>query len=184
MPLAVLIEGQFPWPEKEFVHPPRIFGPDGQQQETEGPADYPHPEPDDKAPGRLLMIGCSEMFKDQRLTELRPEFRPDHLLLNAAAAFALEPALAEVITRRAVPQGFEPVPQEDRIWWRVIVLGAMPALLLLLLAGPSAARPSHGRDEVARCDRSGSPGSRSPSPLSCSVCGIVPWTARTRRVAT
>lgn len=133
VPLAVLVEGQFPWPEKVFEFPPKVFLADGQMQEPEPLPDYPHKAPVDRAaPGRLLLVGNSEMFKDDRLTELRPTFRPDQLLLNAVAALALEPPLAEVITRRSVARGFEPVVGADRLRWRGVVLGALPALMGLL----------------------------------------------------
>lgn len=131
LPLAVDLRGSFPWPEKAFVHPPVRFGPNGAERDE--PPDYPRAAPvDQAAPGRLLYLGCSEMLKDHRLLTMRPEFRADHLLLNAVADLTLDPGLAEVMARRPVARGFDRVEPSSKMMWRTFVLLLMPALLLLV----------------------------------------------------
>jgi hypothetical protein len=101
-PLAVLFEGPFP-----ALDPTR-------------------PAPD-AAPGRLFFSGCSELFQNERL--LAPDFRADHLLLNAVAALTLDEPLAAIATRRPVARGFDWVPPERRLLWRGLVLAAFPLAL-------------------------------------------------------
>ena len=136
LPLAVDVRGQFPWPEHSF---------DGRAEvEGDPPPPYDESEPTaEAAPGRLVLLGGSEQFKSQRLVELRPEFRGDHLLLNAVADLALGDGLPSIMARRPVPRGFGVLDESDRLRWRAVVLLAMPALLLgiaalrRLLAGAS-----------------------------------------------
>ena len=132
-PMAVMLEGAFPWPKKTFQHPALRFGSGESVPEAEEIPDYPHSESGAlHLPGRLLMLGCSELFKDHRLTSLAPEFRADHLLLNAAADLALDPGLASVMSRRAVTRGFEPIGSDRTLFWRLLALLTLPVLLLLV----------------------------------------------------
>ncbi len=132
VPLALLAEGTFPWPERAFVHPPVRLGADGVPVRDPVPP-YPRPEPGaEAAPGRLLFLGCSEMFKDERLLALQPEFRADQLLLNAAAELALEPVLAEIAARRLPARGFEPLDAGARARWQLAAVLTIVALLLFI----------------------------------------------------
>lgn len=133
LPLAALFEGRFPWPRHEFMRMPVKVGPDGQPMESEAPPEYALPEPvDEHADGRLLLIGCSEPFKDARLTDpLLAEFRGDQLLVNAVTAMALPEDLAAVASRRPVARGFGVVSDDVREGWRLRVLLLGPAALLV-----------------------------------------------------
>jgi len=68
------------------------------------------------------------MFKDHRLRA--PEFRADHLLLNAVAALALDSDLASVASRRRVARGFGHLESSTKLRWRAFVLATLPAVLL------------------------------------------------------
>ena len=81
-----------------------------------------------RAEGKLLLVGSSEMFKDHRLRA--PEFRADHLLLNAVAALALDSDLASVASRRRVARGFGHLESSTKLRWRAFVLATLPAVLL------------------------------------------------------
>ncbi|MCB9896991.1 MAG: Gldg family protein [Planctomycetes bacterium] len=132
LPLAVLLSGQFPWPKASFERLPVSVGPDGVPEEQGELAPYPVPEPkDEAAPGRLLFLGCSEPFKDVRLTDpLLADFRGDQLLLNSVTELALPPELAAVMSRRPVARGFGVIDDGTREDWRMIVVLVGPAVLL------------------------------------------------------
>jgi predicted transcriptional regulator len=132
LPLAVDLEGSFPWPRTAFSRTPGADGPEA----------YPEPEPvDEQRSGRLVIVGSSEVFKNNRLVGLRPEFRGDHLLLNVVADLALGDGLPEVLTRRDVSRGFDVLDEDERLRWRATVVLALPVLLL----GLGLLRPLFGR---------------------------------------
>jgi hypothetical protein len=89
-----------------------------------------NPPSADAAPGELLLVGSSEMFKDERL--LDPDFRAVDLLTCGVAALTLPPELADLAARRPHARGFEWVPPADRLRWRALVIGAGPLLLAVL----------------------------------------------------
>ncbi|MEM7244034.1 MAG: Gldg family protein [Acidobacteriota bacterium] len=143
VPLAVLVEGQFPWPTQGFERPRPETPPDGGEPVMVTPP-YPRSEPaDGAAPGRLLLLSCSELFKDERLPSLAPRFRGDHLLLNAVASLTLDEGLAEVLSRRSAGRGFESVDDGARLRWRLAALLSLPVLLigLAVLRRLGLARP-------------------------------------------
>ncbi|MFT5287569.1 MAG: hypothetical protein ACI8TQ_003757, partial [Planctomycetota bacterium] len=57
------------------------------------------------APGELVLVGNSEMFKNGLL--LGPEFRADTFLINAVADLVLPPNLASIAGRRQVARGLD-----------------------------------------------------------------------------
>ena len=117
--LAARFEGQFPLPVEPLI--PVELRPEGSKDGlAEGPA----------APGELVLVGNSEMFKNELL--LGPEFRADHLLVNAVAELALPEELAAIATRRRVARGFDYLPGDEKARWRVLVISAGPVLLILL----------------------------------------------------
>ena len=115
VPLYVRVAGRFPPPPADLVERP------------EGEAAPLPPPPGD---GVLLLLGGSELLKNERLLE--PDFRADRLLVNAAADLCLPPELAELAGRRQVAEGLAFVPEGERVAWRVRVLTAGPLGLLLL----------------------------------------------------
>ena len=80
--------------------------------------------------GTLVLIGCSEMFKDRRLRA--QEARGDRLLVDTVASLALDEELAAVVAGRPVARGFEPVHVEERLRWRGLVTAGIPLTLLLV----------------------------------------------------
>lgn len=122
VPMAVLFEGRFP------VSGPLALQnlyPQGGAESKPAPL---KPDPNAK-PGSLLMVGCSEAFKNYRI--LHKEFRADHFLINAAAALSLDPGLAGIATRRPVARGFELSDPEARARWRGVVVAGFPAILFI-----------------------------------------------------
>jgi hypothetical protein len=113
-PLAVLLEGSFP-----NVEPRKEEG----GRETLVMLDSPAPG---AAPGKLLLIGCSEMFKNHRL--FLPEYHHDQLLLNAVAFLAHGEELAQLAARRAAPRTFPFQPAGTKLRWRLIAVALAPLL--------------------------------------------------------
>ena len=167
VPLAALFEGIFPIWEKPKEEAPKdagaapagpaaAAGPPGGPSTpgTSAPAPpAPSPAVADSSPavaaappgrdGKLLFIGCSEMFKNHRLKV--PGFRADHLLLDAAAALSLGDELAAVASRRPVPRGCDYVEPGARLRWRLLVIGAGPAALIALGLCLASRRLAGGR---------------------------------------
>ena len=139
LPLATMIEGVFPLWNPPPPPPPPTFeetAPPAPEQEPYEPLDL-----DSLANGsrtRLLLIGGSELFKDDQL--LDEEFRADQLLLNSVATLALDTDLASIATKRPVSRGFDYVDPSHRLRWRIVVIGAVPALTMLVWIGSAVTR--------------------------------------------
>lgn len=117
LPLAVMLEGVFPQPAASMTT---------RRHDATDPLTFRDTSGD---PSRLLLVGCSEMFKNHRLRE--EAYRADHLLLNAVANLALDADLASIASHRHVSRGFDYVNAETRLRWRAIVIGAGPIAMLL-----------------------------------------------------
>lgn len=135
VPLALDVRGQFPWPKLKFEQPSRTMNADGTTLEESVIPPYPVAEPTAEAkPGRLVMIGQSEMWKDSWLLQLRARFRPEQLLLNAVADLALGSEFAAVMAHRPGNEGFERVSERRVVEWRAfVVFGAAVILVLFAL---------------------------------------------------
>lgn len=80
---------------------------------------------------RLLLIGSSEMFKDAYLS--MPTFAHDQLLLNAVADAVYGDRLLKLQARSGGGRrGFLPPTPDERIAWRLAVIGWGPGVLGLL----------------------------------------------------
>jgi len=113
-PLAVALTG--PFPEAAFV------------EKEEGRAALELVGTAPSADGALLLIGSSEMFKNEHL--LTPGFQHDQLLLNAVARMAYGEELAILQARRPTPRGFAFQSAEAKNLWRALVVGLGPLLFL------------------------------------------------------
>ena len=113
-PLSVLLKGRFgqiEFREEEGRATPHL-------QEAEGT------EP----PGRLLLIGCSEMFKNPHLHA--KTFQHDQLLLNSVALMAYGEEMAALQARRPPPRGFAFPSAATKICWRLFATGVAPLCIL------------------------------------------------------
>lgn len=150
VPLALDIRGQFPWPKLAFEFPPVTVGADGTPIETTPRGPYPQTEPTEAAgAGRVVFVAQSEMLKDEALVQLRPTFRPDRFLLNAAAELALGPDFASIMAHRDAKQGIERVPTESVVAWRSIVVFGAPLLLFVLALARLLVEPDSARNRAA-----------------------------------
>jgi len=116
-PLAVLLEGRFPRMEVKK---------DEQGRESLSVVEGAGAA---GSPGKMLLIGCSEMFKNAHLQAAG--YQHDQLLLNAVALLAHGPELAEIQARTKAPKVVPYQPGEVRIAWWGIVLGSAPAVFIL-----------------------------------------------------
>lgn len=114
-PLALLAEGAFPIYDPAETPDGRIVG---TLRHLPG-----------NPPGKLLLIGSSEMFKNDHL--YAPGFQHDQFLLNAIAHLAHGPEYAQWQARRKTARGFAYLPPEQKTLWRTFVLGTGPVLILL-----------------------------------------------------
>lgn len=80
--------------------------------------------------GELLLIGCSQMWRNDQLYD--PRFRHDLFALRAAAELALEPRLAAFVQGRVAAPGLALVEPRARALWRIVVLASFPLALLLV----------------------------------------------------
>ena len=113
-PLAVALSGSFP--AVDVVRTEEA----GTQLRVRGVADA--------APGHLLLLGSSEMFKDHRL--FSDGFTHDQLLLNAVADAVYGPSMAALQARSAsAVHGFTVRGTTVRNVWRVAVVAGMPFVL-------------------------------------------------------
>ena len=104
-PLALLVTGTFPL--AEFKAPYFALA---------------HPKPNPK--GELLLIGSSEMFKNEYL--YAPGFQHEQFLLNAVAYLTHGPQFADLQARRKIAPGFPYLPTNQKILWRIMVIGFAP----------------------------------------------------------
>lgn len=139
VPLAVRFRGTFPPPSE-----PIAALAEGAEPNLRGVPEQP------AAPGDLLLIGCSELFKNEALAERT--FRSEHLLISSVAAMALPDGLAAVAARWPARPGLDYVSPQQRTLWKRIVWSSGP-LLVLIFGGLwtllRRGRPTSGRSNAA-----------------------------------
>lgn len=109
-PLALLVTGTFPLAEFKALG-----------------ITLTHPKLNSK--GELLLIGSSEMFKNEYL--YTPGFQHEQFLLNAVAYLTHGPQFADLQARRKIAPGFPYLPSDQKILWRVLVVGLAPLFFIL-----------------------------------------------------
>lgn len=133
-PLMALIEGQFPdafagkerpaWPT-----PPQQPGapPVPEDNEPEAPAAAATP-----APGKLVLIGCSQMFRKEFIRSA-----PQHLdlLLNSVDAVTLDENIVNVRGRKPIDRTIEKPEDNEQLFWRLVNYG----LANVVIAGAGVA---------------------------------------------
>jgi hypothetical protein len=83
----------------------------------------------DDAPGRLLLIGSSEAFKNDWLSA--KDYGQEELALRSVASLALPQAFLPLLRERRHEPALGALDAATRSFWRFVVLGAAPGLLLL-----------------------------------------------------
>jgi len=132
-PLAAVVRGTFP-PVKLYA-PPREMGPDGQPAPAGQPVMAYETAPGSVAgngEGGLLLIGCSEMFKNPHIREAG--FYHGEFLLNAVTYMAMGAEAVELLSKQYVPRGFGQPGEKAAMAARLWVTGAPAALALVFCA--------------------------------------------------
>ena len=114
-PLLVLLEGSFPAARRE-----------------EGDAQLPTlrlESTPSEGTGRLLLLGDSDVFRDELLTLSGSAH--ESFALRCVAELALEPELASFLRRERSTPALAPLEPESRRAWRLFVIGGVPLLLAL-----------------------------------------------------
>ncbi len=129
-PLMAMVEGQFP---DAFADKERPAWPKPQQQ----PGQPPVPDtPDDEAPapaveaqpGKLILMGCSQMFRKNFLQQGNLD-----LFLNSVDAVTLSENLVNVRGRKPISRAIDRPAESTKTMWRLVNYGL--ANLIIALAG-------------------------------------------------
>jgi len=128
-PLAILVKGTFP--------PVHLEVPETDEENGQEPGPV-HRDPemmiDPGAPApagvaELLLVGCSEMFKNHHLRE--PGFYHDRFLLNSVTYLTMGPDAVKLLAKKNIAKGFER-PREDFVMRaRALVIG-IPVIAILV----------------------------------------------------
>lgn len=127
-PLMAMVEGQFPdafngkerpaWPKPE-QRPGEPPMPDASSDKEE-PA-----KPLEAKPGKLVLLGCSEMF---RKNFLRGSGNLD-LFMNSVDAITLNENLVNVRGRKPIERGFAEPSNNKRVFWQLVNFGLANVLV-------------------------------------------------------
>jgi hypothetical protein len=115
-----MVTGQFP---DVFADTPRPAWPKPQQQPGQPPVpdmDEPEPEaaPVSAAPGKLLVLGCSEMFRKNFLQAANLD-----LFLNMVDAVSLDPKIVEVRGQKPIDRAISAPSEGQKTLWRIVNYG-------------------------------------------------------------
>ena len=114
-PLVLLTEGTFP--QMTF------------DQDDSGRVTRTLTHPSNKKAGALILVGGSEMFKNDYF--YAPHFQHDQFLLNAVAYLTYGENYAEIQARRKISRGFAQLPTNQKTFWRIFVVSTGTLCFLL-----------------------------------------------------
>lgn len=127
-PLIVLAEGPFP----KMVY----------SQNDSGQVTHTLQYPAQKKTGALMLLGSSEMFKNDYL--YTSGFQHEQLLLNAVSYLTFGSDYTEIQARRRISKGFQHQPTTQKTFWRIFVVstGALLFFLFGFIKHRQNARPT------------------------------------------
>ncbi|MBN1871285.1 MAG: Gldg family protein [Candidatus Omnitrophica bacterium] len=122
-PLAILVTGQFPDTFEGREVPPW-------PKAAEGEEDYERPVEEKKLnpkPGKLILVGCSEMFGKNLLQQ------ESHIsfLLNAVDAITLGDELIKVRSKRVIDRSIRKLSAVAKAGWRFFAVAFIPGALCI-----------------------------------------------------
>lgn len=125
-PLAIILEGQFPDPYLNQPPPKWQDLPDSVAAPTQ-------PENVTAAPGKLMLIGDSEIFSDQFIPDASyTGQRPAHeeLLLKAIEGFALSEDLLHIRSKMIQTRYLKETSPLAKVMWRIFIILLAPAIII------------------------------------------------------
>lgn len=129
-PLMALVEGQFP---DAYAEEPRPAWPAPDPMQPGMPAPPPpteegEPEPLEPAPGKLMVVGCAQVFQDSFLSQGQNA----DLLLNAVDVAALSEKLLDVRGNKPMSRAITRPDDNKRVFWKAVNYGLMPVVILIV----------------------------------------------------
>ena len=127
IPLAVLLEGQFPhsfkgkevppWPQEEDI-------PDSSSPPVESKDDQQRPLKTN--PGKLLIIGCSTMFEE----EFIQAGGAINLFVNSVDALTLGGQLINIRTHQSINRSIKVLNKIEKLWYRFLTILLVPVIVV------------------------------------------------------
>jgi ABC-2 type transport system permease protein len=128
LPLAVMVSGQFPDPY-ENQSPPKW------QDEADSVPASTQASMIDKAPGKLLLVGASEIFSDQFIPggDYQGQ-RPPHedLLLKAVEGLTLSEDLLQISSKSVQVRFLKETSPLGKVFWRIFTILLAPAIIITI----------------------------------------------------
>ncbi len=135
-PVMVYVEGQFPdafqgrprptWPKEEHIP--------GQKDKPEGPVEK-ETEPVVPKPGRLLLLGGSQMFRRNFLSQGSLD-----LFLNAVDALAIGEELIHIRAKKPIDRSIDRPSAAARNFWKFVNIGVVSLFVAFLGVGGALVR--------------------------------------------
>ena len=137
-PLMAMVTGQFPDVYKDKPVPawapaPPMPGmpPEPEQPELETPA------PVTPAPGKLIVVGCAQMFRDEMLRSGGSNL---DLFMNSVDALTLTDDLVHIRGKKPIQRYITMPNESDRTWWRIANYGLVNAVIAFIGIGVTLVR--------------------------------------------
>jgi len=124
-PLAILLEGKFPdaFKDKEVPKWPESEKKEGEEEKLEE-----KPKIETK-PAKIMVIGCSEMFKDNFFGSV---LNHRLILLNTVDAFSLGDELINIRAKSVSQRYLGEVSNNKKLFYRIFVIGFGPIVLIVI----------------------------------------------------
>ena len=124
-PLAVLLEGKVPdaFKDKEVPKWPESEKKEGEEEKLEE-----KPKIETK-PAKIMVIGCSEMFKDNFFGSV---LNHRLILLNTVDAFSLGDELINIRAKSVSQRYLGEVSNNKKLFYRIFVIGFGPIVLIVI----------------------------------------------------
>ncbi len=125
-PLGIILTGQFPFPYENQPVPKWQDQSDSIPSPTETQSVT-------KEPGRLMLIGCSEIFTDQFIPDARFQGqKPAHedLILKAVEGFTLSEDLLQIRSKSVEQRFLKETSPAAKILWRIFTILLAPAIII------------------------------------------------------
>jgi ABC-type transport system involved in multi-copper enzyme maturation permease subunit len=121
--LSVLVEGTFP---SVFSGRPRPEYPKDESAPHSPSESEPAETPISPKQGKLILIGCAEMFNDSFLNV----FGNAIFLLNTVDALAAGEELTSIRSKSQTARYFQEIPTGSRLFYRFFTMGLVPAIFV------------------------------------------------------